>query len=235
MEGLGKESDLHLARGLFLHIARGRFVHSPSPPASTDPPDSTSCPINTPTTPAISAGRWLDTAEWPTGPKVASAPYQLGQGTAGITGHCVLTLCPRSAPTLHCVPRSLPRKQHRTDNLARVITASKPARQISRPLGALALYTKVSAISGFVLAETPTTVQPRHRPSLSLVSSPSTAACTSTTAPTPRQSRGSHDAQDWMGLARRPSAPRMDHSDDHAAIGTGYRAQTRRLCSHDAV
>ena len=34
-------------------------------------------------------------------------------------------------------------------SLARVITASKPARQISRPLGASTLYTKVSAISGF--------------------------------------------------------------------------------------
>ena len=81
---------------------------------------------------------------------------------AGITGHCILTLCPRSAPTLHCAPRSPPRKQHRADYLARVITASKPARQISHPLGASALYTKVSAISGFVLAETPTAVQPQH-------------------------------------------------------------------------
>ena len=81
---------------------------------------------------------------------------------AGITGHCVLTLCPRSAPTLHCAPRSPPRKQHRTDYLARVITASKPARQISRPLRASALYTKVSSISGFVPTETPTAVQPQH-------------------------------------------------------------------------
>ena len=74
---------------------------------------------------------------------------------AGITGHCVLTLCPRSAPTLHCAPRSPPRKQHRTDNLSRDITASKPTHQISRPLGASALCTKVSAILGIVPAETP--------------------------------------------------------------------------------
>ena len=110
---LGKESDLCLTRGLILHVARARLVRSPSPPASTDPPDSVSCLINTSTTPAISAGRWLNATEWPTGPEVASAPYQPGQGTAGITGHCVLTLCPRSAPyrlgqgtagiTGHCV------------------------------------------------------------------------------------------------------------------------------------
>ena len=73
---------------------------------------------------------------------------------AGITGHCVLTLCPRSAPTLHCVPPSPPRKQHRTNNLSRDITASKPTHQISRLLGASALCTKVLAILGFVPAET---------------------------------------------------------------------------------
>ena len=93
--------------------------------------------------------------EWPTGPEVASTPYRLGQGTAGITGHCVMTLCPRSAPTLHCAPRSPPQKQHDMDNLAWVITASKPAHQVSRPHGASALCTKVSALSGFVPAETP--------------------------------------------------------------------------------
>jgi hypothetical protein len=74
---------------------------------------------------------------------------------AGITGHCILTLCPRSAPALHCAPRSLPRKQHYTDSLARVITASKPEHQINRSLRASALCTKVSAISGFVSAKTP--------------------------------------------------------------------------------
>ena len=89
------------------------------------------------------------------GCEVASAPYQLRQGTAGITGHCILMLCPRSALALHCAPRSPPRKQHCTDNLARVITTSKPAHQISRPLRASALCTRVSAISGFVFAETP--------------------------------------------------------------------------------
>ena len=155
MEGLGQESDLRLARGLILRIARGRFVHSPSPPASTDPPDSTSCPINTSTTPAISARRWLDTAEWPTGHGVTSAPYQLGQGMAGITGHCILTLCPRSAPTLHCAPRSPPRKQHDMDGLARFITVSKLAHRINRSLRASALCTRVSATSGFMSTETP--------------------------------------------------------------------------------
>jgi len=154
-KGLGKESDLRLTRGLILRIARGRLVHSPSPPASTDLPDSTSCPINASTTPAISAGRWLDTTEWPTGHEVASAPYRLRQGTAGITGHCILTLCPRSAPALHCAPRSPPRKQHDMDGLARVITVSKLAHQINRSLRASALCTRVSATSGFVSTETP--------------------------------------------------------------------------------
>ena len=35
--------------------------------------------------------------EWSTGQEVASTPYQPGQGTAGITGHCVLVLRPRSS------------------------------------------------------------------------------------------------------------------------------------------
>ena len=132
-------------RGLILRIARGRVISSPSPPASTDPPDSASCVINASTTPAISAGQRLNATEWPTRPEVASAPYRPGQGTAGITGHCVLNtvsmisaiparigyggdywpLCPNAVPT------------------------------ISRPLKASALYTKVSAILRFMPAETP--------------------------------------------------------------------------------
>ena len=40
-------------------------------------------------------------------------------------------------------------------SLARVITTSKPAHQINRSLWASALCTRVSAISGFVSAETP--------------------------------------------------------------------------------
>ena len=106
-------------RGPSLHVARGRVARSPSPPASTGPPDNVSCPINASTTPAISAGRRLNATEWPTRPQVASAPYRLGQGTAGITGHCVLTLYPRSAPyrlgqgtagiTGHCVLTLYPR------------------------------------------------------------------------------------------------------------------------------
>jgi hypothetical protein len=119
-EGLGKESDLCHARGLILHIARGWFIHSSLPPASTDPPDSMSCPINTSTTPAISVGRWFDTAEWSTRHGVALAPYQLGQGTAGITGHCILMMCTRSAPAPNYAPRSPPRKQHDVGGLARV-------------------------------------------------------------------------------------------------------------------
>ena len=110
-EGLGKEPDLRLARGLSLRVARGRVARSPSPPASTDPPDNVSCPINASTTPAISAGRRLNATERPTRPKVASAPYRLGQGTTGITGHYVLTLYPRSAAhsrPRHRTPRSRP-------------------------------------------------------------------------------------------------------------------------------
>ena len=123
-QGLGKEPDLRLARGLSLRVARGQVARSPSPPASTDPPDNVSCPINASTTPAISAGRRLNATEWPTRPEVASAPYRPGQGTAGITGHCVLTLCPRSAPyrlgqgtagiTGHCVLTLCPRSAARS-------------------------------------------------------------------------------------------------------------------------
>ena len=106
---------------------------------------------------------------------------------------------------------------------------------IGRPLKASALYTGASAILGFVPAETPPPqCKPRHRPSLGLAHSPSTVACTFTATSTPRLSWGSHDAQDRMGRPRRPSAPRTDHSDDHAATGTGHRARTCRPCWHDA-
>ena len=115
-QGLGKEPDLRLARGLILHVARGRLVRGPSPPASADPPNNSSCLINASTTPAISAGRWLNATGWPTRPEVASAPYRPGQAT--VSYHCVLPLCPRPAPyrlgkgttgiTDHCVQTLCP-------------------------------------------------------------------------------------------------------------------------------
>ena len=165
------------------------------------------------------------------GPEVASAPYRLGQGTAGITGHCVLTLCPRSAPTLHCVPRSPPRKQHRTDNLARVITASKPAHQISRPLRASALCTKVLAISGFVSVETP------HYGAASAPTEPRSHA----------QSVYSglhvHRRTHSEAVPRLPqrigsdgtSTPPQCSKDGPLRRPRRHRARTRHLCLHDAV
>ena len=173
-----------------------------------------SCPINASTTPAILAGRWLDTAEWPTGREVASAPYQLRQGTAGITGHCILTLYPRSAPALHCAPRSQPRKQHDMDSLARVITASKPARQINRSLRASALCTRVSAISGFVSAETP----PRR---YSLGTNRASASCT--VSP---QRLARSPPHPLRGSPRAPMMHRIgcDHHAQEQATGLGHAA-----------
>jgi hypothetical protein len=81
----------------------------------------------------------------------------------------------------------------------------------------------------------PPQYKPRHRPSLSLAHSPSTVACTFAATSTPRHSQGSHDAQDLMGRPRRPSTPRMDHSDDHAATGTGHRARMCHPYWHDAA
>ena len=107
---------LRIARGLILRVARGRLVRGPSPPASADPPNNSSCLINASTTPAISAGRWLNATGWPTRPEVASAPYRPGQAT--VSYHCVLPLCPRPAPyrlgkgttgiTDHCVQTLYP-------------------------------------------------------------------------------------------------------------------------------
>ena len=231
MEGLG--------RGYILRITRGRVVRGPSLPASTDPPDNASCLINASTTPAISAGRRLNTTEWPTRPKVISVPYRPGQGTVGITGHCVLTLCPRSVPyrlgqgtagiTGHCVltlcPRStarsrprhctpwsrhswgshLPRPLHRGAALA----PTKPRPHARSVHSGLHVHHRAhsEAVPGF----------PRHTES------------DGTTMPL----QCSKD-----GPLRRPcrsSAPRTDHSHDHAATGIDYRSRTRRLCSHDTV
>ena len=143
-EGLGRRRVLRIARGLSREASARSLISvsreapfsvslEAGSPAVRHPPPRPTLPtaghvsLILSTTPAISAGQRLNVTEWPTRPEVASAPYRLGQGTAGITGHCVLTLCPRSAPTLYCVPRSPPRKQHRTNNLARVITASRLA------------------------------------------------------------------------------------------------------------
>ena len=83
-EGLGKESNLRLARGIILRIARGRLVHSPSPQPRPVFPTARHVPLIRLTTPAISAGRRLDIAEWPTGHEVASAPYWLRQARRGL-------------------------------------------------------------------------------------------------------------------------------------------------------
>ena len=110
-EGLGRRCIFRVVRGLsrkasarspisisreasFSALLEAGSSATRRPPASADPPDSTSCLINTSTTPAISTGRWLDTAEWPTGQEVTSTPYRLRQGAARITSHCILALCP---------------------------------------------------------------------------------------------------------------------------------------------
>ena len=191
-EGLGRGLILRIARGLILRVAQGRLVHGPSPPVSADPPNNSSCLINASTTPAISAGRWLNATGWPTRPEVASAPYRPGQAT--VSYHCVLPLYPTTVSTTSTIPTG---KGYDRDYRPLCPNAVP---MIGRPLKASALYTGASAILGFVPAETPPPqCQPRHRPSLGLAHSPSTVACTFAAASTPRHSRGSHDAQDLMG------------------------------------
>ena len=209
----------------------------PRPPPRPTLPTARHISLILSTTPAISAGRRLNITEWPTRPEVASAPYRPGQGTAGITGHCVPTLCPRSAPGTGYDGGYRP-----------LCPTTVPTTR--RPLEASALYTRASVILGFEPAETPPPqYKPRHRPSLGLAHSPSTVACTFAAASTPRHSWGSHDARDLMGRPRRPGTPRTDHSDDHAATGTGHRVRTYhhaatgtghrvrtcRPCWHDAA
>ena len=75
---------------------------TPSPPPRPISPIERHVQLMRPTTPVTSAGRRLDTAEWPTRREVASTPYRPGQDRAGVTGHCALMLCPRPTPALHC-------------------------------------------------------------------------------------------------------------------------------------
>ena len=126
---------LRIARGPSLRVARGWVARSPSPPASTDPPDSASCLINASTTPTISAGQWLNATEWPTGPEVASAPYR--------------PLCPNAVSTISAIPAGT----GYGGDYRPLCPNAVPT--ISRPLEASALYTKVSAILGFMPTETP--------------------------------------------------------------------------------
>jgi hypothetical protein len=67
------------------------------PPPRSILPTARHISLILPTTPAIPAGQRLNVTEWSTRPEVASAPYQLGQGTAGVTGNCVPALCPQSS------------------------------------------------------------------------------------------------------------------------------------------
>ena len=64
----------------------------PRPPPRPTLPTAGHVPLMLSTTPVISAGQRLNVTERPTRPEVTSAPYRPGQGTAGITGHCVQTL-----------------------------------------------------------------------------------------------------------------------------------------------
>ena len=110
MGGLDGEPILRLARGParkasdempILRLARGRLSNNPSPLPRPISPIERRVQLMRPTTPAISAGRWLDTADRPTRREVASTPYRPGQDRAGVTGHCALMLCPRPTPALH--------------------------------------------------------------------------------------------------------------------------------------
>ena len=111
MEGLGRGCILRIARGLSRHAsARNPISVSRKASFSVSLEPGSSIARRPPPRPTLPPARHVplirqpllqsqpddgyDTTEWPTGPKVASAPYQLGQGTAGITGHCVLMLCP---------------------------------------------------------------------------------------------------------------------------------------------
>ena len=108
-EGLGRRHVLRIARGLSRE-ASARSLISVSrkasfsvslevgssavrrPPPRPTLPTAGHVPLMLSTTPVISAGQRLNVTERPTRPEVASAPYRPGQGTAGITGHCVPTL-----------------------------------------------------------------------------------------------------------------------------------------------
>ena len=143
----------------------------PRPPPRPTLPTARRVSLILSTTPAISAGQRLNVTEWPMRPEVASAPYRPGQGTAGITGHCVPTLCPRSAPGTGYDGGYRPLCP------TTVSTISRPLKASALYTKASALYTRASAILGSVPAETPPPqYQPRHRPSFGLVHSPSTVA-----------------------------------------------------------
>ena len=201
----------------------------PRPPPRPTLPTARHVSLILSTTPAISAGQRLNVTEWPTRPEVASAPYRPGQGTAGITGHCVPTLCHdqrlgqgMTGVTGHCVLPLCPRSAAR----------SRPRHCTPRPR---------HCTSGPRQCWGLRLPRPPHR-STSLGPDQVSASCivrpqrlTVAATSTPRHSWGSHDAQDLMGRPHRPSTPRMGHSDDHAATGTGHRAWTCRPCRHDAA
>ena len=108
-EGLGRRRVLRIARDPSREVsARSPIsvsreapfsvsLEAGSPAVRRPPPRPTlptagHVPLMLSTTPVISAGQRLNVTERPTRPEVASAPYRSGQGTAGITGHCVPTL-----------------------------------------------------------------------------------------------------------------------------------------------
>ena len=65
----------------------------------------------------------------------------------------------------------------------RVTIASESAYETNCSLQALAIYFRVSATSGFALAEPPTMARPRHQLSLGLSRRQHTVASTPTAAP----------------------------------------------------
>ena len=71
-------------------------------------------------------------------------------------------------------------------SLARVTIASESAYEINCSLRASAIYIRVSTISGFMSAETPTMAQPRHQLSLGFSRGQHTVTSTPTATPASR-------------------------------------------------
>ena len=91
-EGLGRGTfSVSREASFFVSLEAGSSAVRRPPPRPTLP-TARHVTLILSTTPVISAGQRLNVTERPTRPEVASAPYRPGQGTAGITGHCVQTL-----------------------------------------------------------------------------------------------------------------------------------------------
>ena len=84
-----------------LRIAQGQLVNNPSLLPRPVSPTERHVPLIRQPLPRYQPDDGSTTAERPMRREVASTPYQPGQDGAGITSHCALVLCPRSALALH--------------------------------------------------------------------------------------------------------------------------------------